>query len=151
MEKQRGKKVDLPCSAELLLIHRPPMLLIDKLIERQGDDATAIATISPESMFLNEKNDILCEYFIEIIAQTMAAANGYDHLVRGTQPKDGFLVGLDKFVFHYLPDNKDTFHIKTSKTMAFGSMQIVQGEVFVGDISVAAGELKVWEQDDNEK
>lgn len=151
MTKQTKKEIKLPCPAEKLLFHEPPMLLIDKLIERRGDDATASARIALENICFDTNSGILPEYFIEIMAQTMAAANGYDFILEDKAPKDGFIVGLDKFILNHIPSREDELLVKISKTMEFGSMQIMQGEVFSNDVSIATGELKVWEQEKNEE
>ncbi len=136
----------LPCPAIQLILHRPPMLLIDELTFRQGDRGTATATVSSENVCFSDEHGLLPEYFIEIMAQTMAAANGYDSLVEGTLPKDGFIVGLDKFSIVEMPSHHQ-FTVKIVKTMQFGSMKVLRGEVFCGTTSIARGELKVWEQD----
>lgn len=121
------------------------MLLIDTLIDRKGDDATATASLAPGNICLSETHGVLPEYFIELMAQTMAAANGYDAVHSGEPPKDGFIVGLDRCtVASKLTAGK--FTIKIVKTMQFGSMKVLEGQVLDGDRMVAAGEIKVWEQ-----
>ena len=141
----------LPCPAEKLLPHQPPMLLIDRLIERQGDRATAIANIDKFSICYNENKGVLPEYLVEIMAQTMAAANGYDGLLSSIPPKDGFIVGLDKFHLKKLPQTDKEMIIRVVKTMEFGAMKIMEGEVFIGPMSIASVELKVWEPPPNEE
>ncbi len=152
MTNHTEKKIQLPYPAVKLIIHRSPMLLIDSLIEREGDNAAARAKIIPETLCCDKNRGILPEYFIEIMAQTMAAANGYDFLIKNRSPLDGFIVGLDNFSLkHSIPAKETDFVIRIKKTLEFGSMKVMQGEVFTGDISVATGELKVWEQDNNEE
>jgi predicted hotdog family 3-hydroxylacyl-ACP dehydratase len=150
MTNQTDRSTQLPYPAEDLLIHTPPMLLIDELIEREGDRAAASARILPNDICFDDKRGILPEFFIEIMAQTIAAANGYDCLLEGTQPRDGFIVGLDKFVLKHIPDIESFFLIKVEKTMEFGPVKVMQGEVFNDGISIASGEIKVWEQEENE-
>ena len=151
MTNQSDKNIQLPSPAEDLIIHTPPMLLIDKLVEREGDRATATAEILPNDICFDEKRGILPEFFIEVMAQTIAAANGYDCLLRNTQPRDGFIVGLDKFVLKQVPSIDNSFLIKVEKTMEFGPVKVMQGEVFADGNSIATGEIKVWEQEENEK
>lgn len=141
----------LPCPAEKLLPHQPPMLLIDSLIERKGDKAAATANIDESSICHNEGRGVLPEYLIEIMAQTMAAANGYDGLLSNIPPKDGFIVGLDKFHLKNLAQIGGEMIIRVVKTMEFGAMKIMEGEVFIGSTSIASVELKVWEPPSNEE
>lgn len=145
---QNTDKYPLPMAAEKLIRHRPPMLLISELTKREGDNATANANLTKESMFHSDKRGILPEYYIEIIAQTMAAANGYDNMVEGKGPMDGFIVGLDNFQFKSSNIIKE-FTIEIEKTMEFGAMKVLNGEVFANGVSVATAELKVWEQEKN--
>lgn len=142
--------VTLPFPAEKLLPHRLPMLLIDNLTERKDDTATATATIDSNNICYSEGRGILPEYFIEIMAQTMAAANGYDGLKSNIPPKDGFIVGLDKFELKEIPQTAKDFTIRVAKTMEFGAMKVMTGEVFADSHSIASVELKVWEQPENE-
>ena len=139
--------VSLPCPAERLLLHRRPMLLIDSLVEREGDRAAAVASITPESICYSSDRGVLPEFFIEIMAQTMAAANGYDALLLDSRPKDGFIVGLDKFTLDSLPTGETEFLIRIEKTMEFAAMKVMLGQVLCQERTVATVELKVWEQD----
>jgi predicted hotdog family 3-hydroxylacyl-ACP dehydratase len=139
--------LDLPHPARDFIIHRPPMLLIDTLIERTGDEATALAAIAPGNICFDAEKGLLPEYYIEIIAQTMAAANGYDALLNDAPPPGGFIVGLTHFTLHAITAPADTFVIKISKTFEFGSMKVMHGEVFSGERTIATAELQVWEQE----
>ncbi len=151
MPTQTESKIQLPCPAEKIIFHRPPMLLIENLLEREGDQATANTRILTDNICFDENRGILPEFFIEIMAQTMAAANGFDFILEDKPPKDGFIVGLDKFVLTKIPSRDDELLIKIDKIMEFGSMQIMRGEVFANDVLIATGELKVWEQEKNEE
>lgn len=142
-----AKTIELPCPAENLIIHRPPMLLIDQLLEREGDNAAASASLNSDSLCFSASRGILPEYFIEIMAQTMAAANGYDALVNNTPPADGFIVGIDTFSIFHIPEGANDFRVEVVKNMEFGSMKMMNGEVFCGSTRVASIELKVWEQE----
>ena len=140
------QEIQLPCPAGRLVKHRPPMLLIDDLLLREGDRAAASATIADDCPCLSPHRGLLPEYFIEIIAQTMAAANGYDALCRAEDPADGFIVGIDRFTFSSPPAEAKTFHIEIAKTMEFGAMKVMEGRVLADAVEIAVVELKVWEQ-----
>lgn len=140
-------KIELPCRADRLLIHRPPMLLIDELTEREGKRASATASLSHDNLCIDPERGILPEYFIEIMAQTMAAANGYDGALSGSSPKNGFIVGLDKFLVHEFPKNIGVFNVQIEKTMEFAAMKVMAGEVMLEGKLIVSAEMKVWEQD----
>jgi 3-hydroxyacyl-[acyl-carrier-protein] dehydratase len=148
-DRKHKQPVSLPCPAEILMPHRLPMLFIDSLISRTGDKATALAKVPAHPICINPGRGLLPEFYIEIMAQTMAAANGYDALCENRTPRNGFLVGLDKFELLEKAD-AETLRIETTKTFEFGPVKIIEGRVYCGDMMVASGEVKVWEDKENE-
>ena len=141
------EKAQLPCPANLLIPHASPMLLIDALLSREGDRATASAFLSHESMFKGSQRGILPEYFIEIIAQTMAAANGFDAIQNLSPVKNGFITEVSTFEIHTTSTEKTAFEIRVEEIMAFGSMKLMKGEVFADDTVLASGEIKIYQDD----
>lgn len=138
--------IKLPCPAEQLLPHRPPMLLIDKLLQREIDRAEASAKLQQNTIFLSKDRCVLPEYFIEIVAQTMAAANGYDALIDNLPVSDGYLVGIETFSMHDAPLAGDEFRIVTIKDMEFGQMQVIDGVVSTDKTRIASVRLKLWKE-----
>ena len=143
-EEMKNKDYTLPIGMELLIPHRPPMLLADELIEREGDNAKARA-VMPESGIFYEDNSSFPEFFIEIVAQTVAAAQGYDALVDGESVNGGMLVGIDSFTFHKICAAGTVLTISTELTFTFGAIKIIHGEIFAGETLLAEGHIKVWE------
>ena len=138
---------ELPLPAQDLLPHRPPMLFVDSLIRRWGNSSTAKAVL-PESGICLCRGNLLPEFFIELVAQSIAMANGYDALCAGVPRKNGMLVGVDTFSFSGKAVAGSTVRIETEKTFEFGAVKIIHGEVFAGDELLAAGDIKVWEEPD---
>lgn len=152
-ENGQIKDVQLPCPAGKLVPHQPPMLFIDSLIERFDDRATASAVVPQNGICVDHDQGILLEFFIEVIAQTMAATNTYDALCDGKKPQDGFLVGIDEFSFEVAAIEGaavlgKTIRIEIEKTFEFGSVKIIHGQVFDEDVLLASGIIKVWEDKD---
>ena len=135
---------NLPVAAELLLPHRPPMLLVEQLVERQGDRAVASLTVPASAIWLDEGR-VLPEAFIELIAQTIAMANGFDCLQEGGQVRDGLLAGIDDFACYGTAMAGEEMLVSTLKDMAFGPVTVVSGQVMVAGRLVAEGVIKVWE------
>jgi len=126
------------------------MLFIDTLLERFADRATASAVVPENGICVDPAQGVIPEFFIEVIAQTMAAVNGYDALRNGKKPHDGFLVGIDEFTFGVTPAAGRIIRIEIEKTFEFGKVKIIRGEVFDGDMLLASGTIKVWENEDSE-
>jgi 3-hydroxyacyl-[acyl-carrier-protein] dehydratase len=151
MAQKQTQKIPLPCPAEQLLPHRPPMLLIDNLLQRDKDKAVASAVLTQDNIFFSEERGLLDEYFIELVAQTMAAANGFDALHDNGPVKDGFIVGIETFSLHQQPQGNNTFRIVAVKDMEFGQMQVIDGEVLVDSTCIARVRIKLWEENTSKK
>ena len=141
----RDPMVRLPCPAGLLMPHRPPMLFLDSLIEKAGDTAIALAHVPESAFFIDPDRGLLPEFFVEIMAQTMAAASGYDALTGRQPPVFGFLVGLDKFQLWKTPAAGAVLRIEIVMIFEFGPVKIIKGTVFEDTEILAHGEVKVWE------
>ncbi|EKD37034.1 MAG: acyl carrier protein dehydratase [uncultured bacterium] len=138
----------LPLPAAALLPHRPPMLFVETLVARHGNRSTARAVL-PDSGICVSENRLLPEYFIELVAQATALANGYDGLCLGRPVHDGMLVGIDGFSFHGRATEGSiagrVVRIETEKTFEFGAIKVIHGEVYNDRELLAAGDIKVWE------
>lgn len=61
-----------------------------------GNGAVCEAEIDPDHLFLGE-NGVPAYLGMELMAQTLAAMNGYKALEKGRDPDVGFLLGTPKF------------------------------------------------------
>ncbi len=136
----------LPLPAKRFLPHRPPMLFLNEILERNSNSAVASASIGKGNICFSEKGAVLPEYCIEILAQTVAAANGYDAADHHQTPKRGYIVGLEQCSFHHIPSKESVLLTKIAETMTFGAMKVIQGEVIADTAVIATAELKVWEE-----
>ena len=136
--------ITLPMEAISLLPHRHPMLFVDHLLKRYDDIAEAGAVMPEEGICFDPAQPFF-EFFIEVIAQSMAMANGYDALCSGKKMNDGMIVGVDSFAFYTTPAPGTKLHIIIEKSFEFGPVRIIHGEVFDGDLLLAEGDIKVWE------
>lgn len=134
----------LPLKAITLLPHRSPMLFVDSLIERCGDEARGTA-VMPGSSIGFDSEYAFPEYFIEVVAQTIAMANGYDVRVIGEPVRNGLLVGIDRFFFKKTAPAGTLLEIAIKKTMEFSAIKIIHGEIFAGKELLVEGDIKVWE------
>lgn len=137
-------KKKLPVEAESFLPHRPPMLFVERLVEREGDLAVAETTL-PSTGIAVCNGRLLPEYFIELIAQTAALANGFDLFCEDKPPSDGMLVGIDSFSTLHKACTGHVVRIETNKTFTFGPVNVIHGSIWDGDLQLASGKIKVWE------
>ena len=139
----------LPCSADKLIPHRDGMLLIEELIERPNDKTGAIASarLDGQTLIQGSNKKLTPEFFVEIIAQTAAAANGFDGIQAKEQPKNGFVVGLDDFIFSDKTPENPLLRAEIIKIFAFGNTTIFDGKLFSDSLLLASGKIQVWEED----
>jgi predicted hotdog family 3-hydroxylacyl-ACP dehydratase len=77
---------------EQLLPHRPPMILIDRLIEATDTGGTCEVTIGPQTLLL-EPQGVPAFVGLEYMAQAVAAYGGYKSYLAGEPIAIGFLLG----------------------------------------------------------
>ena len=83
---------DCPYSIEELLIHRPPMLLLDKVIGYNETEVVASVIITESSLFLSS-DGVPGHVAIEYMAQACGAYAGAMALDAGAPVKIGLLLG----------------------------------------------------------
>src|SRR3989339_451372 len=114
-------KIELPGPAMKFVPHRQSMLLINRLLARDKGAGTARAeVITPVDGLFVLGQGLAPEYFIELIAQTAAAATGYDALDSSAPPSKGFLVGVDEFSWPGQVTAGEILLVDICKTFAFG-------------------------------
>lgn len=139
----------MPCPASQLVAQRPPMLLAGELLQRDrpNNHGLVSATVPDAGVFAVGAGRVIPEYYVELVAQAMAAVNGFDALSDGIASRKGLLVGIDAFC--WLADARagEKLTVEVVKTFVFGPVTTAAGKVFNsrGDV-IATGELKAWEQ-----
>ncbi len=88
----------LPSLIELLP-HRPPMLLLDELLDHDAKSATCSVTIRESSTFA-EPLGVPAWVALEYCAQCVAAYAGLKARAKGGEPRTGLLVAARDFVLH---------------------------------------------------
>ncbi|MDF1614732.1 ACP dehydratase [Desulfurivibrio dismutans] len=135
----------LPRPALELVPQRPPMLLVDELLEWRPGRALARAVVPAAGIWYDPETGVPTEYWIELVAQAMAAANGYDAMQAGAAPGSGMLVGVDSFRLYQVPRPGATVLVELKKTFEFGAVKIIKGWVRSAEADLAEVEIKVWE------
>jgi predicted hotdog family 3-hydroxylacyl-ACP dehydratase len=142
-----GKENSLPCAADMLIPHGPPMLLVSRLITK-ADDAvenseSIIEAVTPQDGPFVENDHLLQEYYIEVMAQAIAASDGYP-VEEGKKPATGLLTGIDEFTWHENARLGERITIHVRKTFEFGTAFIFAGFIEGESGKIASGQLKIW-------
>ncbi len=141
----------LPMSAEKLIPHRPPMLLVDRLLSFESSSGVVEASLASDSILANSKGE-LCEVaLVEMLAQGYATVKGYEDLINGKPVQEGYLVGIRRFSFSGQAYAGDKLTINIRTVGSFEGFSVVEGEIYAAEEIIASGSIKLWLVNDGSK
>jgi 3-hydroxyacyl-[acyl-carrier-protein] dehydratase len=145
MDDQRiNKDLALPVTVDMLLPHRLPMCLVDRLVEFDDNSGVVEACIGPDSLLVNKDGTLDRVVLIELIAQSYAAVKGYSDLLGGKEIKKGFLVAAKQIELNGRAAAGDLLRIRVSTTGVVGDFNIADGVITKDDMVLASGNITVW-------
>ena len=145
MDDQRIKKdFKLPVTVDILLPHRLPMCLVDRLVEFNDNSGVVEACIGPDSLLVDKDGTLDRVVLIELIAQSYAAVKGYSDLLGGKEIKKGFLVAAKQIELNGRAAPGDLLRIRVSTTGVVGDFNIADGVITKDDMVLASGNITVW-------
>jgi len=132
-----------------IMLHRPPMLLIDELISYDETRATARTTFSHERY--GAENGFTSEpALIECMAQTVAAQRGQLAYDKGISPQPGMLVGVQNTEFHRPAEVDIPLNIDIEITHKLDNLYLVDCEITHRSERIVSGSLKFYAPEDTE-
>lgn len=137
--------IRLPADAAALVPHKPPMRLVDRLLEVKELESLSEMTVRQDMIFVDEDGFLDGGAYAEIIAQSLAAMEGYQKLGRGEPRQQGLLLGMRNIQVFGRARTGDILRVSVSKIAKYGDFGIVRGEIRNGDTLIANGEVKVWQ------
>ncbi len=144
--KNLSKKEDilyLPVDASRLVPHKPPMLLIDRLIEMKERASVSEMTVRAGSRFVNGSGVLDEASYPELFSQALAAQEGLRKFgSRDPKPK-GFETEVKQLEIFGTARIGDILQIKVVKIAKNGDYGTVSGEVYRGADLIARGMVKV--------
>ncbi len=149
IEKQ-NEIVSLPLKVSRLIPHEPPMLIVDELIEVSERASVSELEIPEDSILIEEDNKICDVFYLEMIAQSVAALNGFQNMTNGNSSIEGFLLGIKNLEILGSASVKDKLRVNTYEVAKLDGFAIVRGEIFKGSDLIARGEIKLWHNKANE-
>lgn len=81
-----------------LVAHRPPMLLLDRILEATEAKCIARVRVDPAAWYADPEGAMPGWFGIELMAQTIAAYSGASKRDSGIPSRLGFLLGTRSFV-----------------------------------------------------
>jgi predicted hotdog family 3-hydroxylacyl-ACP dehydratase len=147
---RRDEIMFLPVDAALVVPHKPPMLLIDRLLEVRERASISEMTVRQDMVFVGENGQLDDACYPEIISQAIAAQEGFRKLGSPNPLQEGLLLGVKKLEILGTARVGDTLRISVYKAAKYGDFGIITGEVSKGEEIIARGEVKVWQNDRKE-
>jgi len=136
--------MQLPVGAEDLVPHRLPMRLVDTLVEVEGNNGVAAATIRPECPLFDPHGELEDVALIELVAQSYAALKGYVDRCAGYPVRRGFLTGVKNLRCYAKVLAGDKLKIELTTIADLGHFAVAQGDIYRDETLVAQVEVKVW-------
>lgn len=116
---------------EQLLPHRPPMILIDRMIDATDAGSTCEVTIGPQTLFM-EPGGVPAFVGLEYMAQAVAAYGGYKSYLAGEPMAMGFLLGIPQLkTYCQLFDCGQTLQVQV--THVWGDNELMQFHCTIHD------------------
>jgi predicted hotdog family 3-hydroxylacyl-ACP dehydratase len=134
----------LPMPAAGLIPHRPPMLLVDRLISFDSGSGIVEACLDSGSILVDSTGRLDKVALVEILAQGYATIKGYDDLINGKPVQEGFLVGIRKLKLSGEAFAGERLSISIKTVGSFEGFAVVEGEIRRADEIIASGSLKLW-------
>lgn len=144
---RRDEIMFLPVDAARVVPHKPPMLLIDRLLEVKERASVSEMTVRGDMVFVDSNGKLDEASYPEIISQAIAAQEGFRKLGSRNPQQEGFLLGVKKLEILGQARVGDTLRISVYKAAKYGDFGIIDGAVYKDEELIARGEIKVWQSD----
>ena len=132
----------LPMNILGLIPHRPPMLLVDRLVQLTADGAVSETVPPPDGIFSRDDGRVEEAALFEMMAQTFAAASAAGR--EGPGPSAGYLVGLKRVAIHGPARVGATVTVRVKVISQVEDFSVVEGQVHQDGRLLASGQLTVF-------
>jgi len=93
----QGRPADAEWRPEELLVHRSPLLLLDRIVQIADESCTAESRVDPSAWYADPEGSMPGWFGIELMAQTAAAYSGSRKVAAGRSPLIGYLLGAQRY------------------------------------------------------
>jgi predicted hotdog family 3-hydroxylacyl-ACP dehydratase len=139
-----NRNLSLPIDAELLVPHRQPICMINRLVEYRDGSGIVEAFIHSGNLLVAEDGVLDGVAYMELIAQSFAAFKGYHDMLDEKPVKKGFLVVMKHMECKGEAFLGDLLKINVSTVSEVGGFAVAEGIITRGDEVMASGSLTLW-------
>lgn len=126
------------------LPHRPPLLLIKRIMAYDDASMTTETAFDRNDFTVNDTGQVENAAMLELIAQSFAAFNGYENHQEQRPASTGFLVGIKQFKVYGAAHAGETLHVRVQRIDSFEQFHSGKGMVFRGEDCIAEAVISVW-------
>jgi radical SAM protein with 4Fe4S-binding SPASM domain len=134
----------LPFPAADIIPQKSPMRVVDSVVRRGERRGEVWVTVSEEMPFVGEDGVLDAVAYFEMIAQSMAAMNGFKRLGVARKATEGYVVGAQGLEVLGVAGVGDRLSISIYEDVRFGNFAIIKGTVSRKDSLLARGSIKIW-------
>lgn len=128
-----------------LVQQRAPILMVDELLQADGQEAITRFGVREENIFLAPDGRMEETGLLEHIAQSASALAGYNALQAGaTEPPRGFIGEIKKFRCLARPLAGDVLTTHICLGPEVEGVTLLTGETRVGDTLMASTQMKIF-------
>ncbi|MDR1191804.1 MAG: hypothetical protein LBK60_09125 [Verrucomicrobiales bacterium] len=127
-----------------LMFHRPPMLMVDDLLESDAGGGVAALTVRPDNLFLDADGRLSRAGLMEVMAQSFAATEVYQAWLAGIVKPPGYLVGLERVEFRGDAAVGDTLTVTVCSEGNVDRVALVSGVARRGGTLLVTGNFRLY-------
>ena len=137
-----------------LIPQRPPIVMVDGLLEHSAEASTSVFHIAPDNIFVAE-GAFQMPGLVENIAQTVALRAGYEHMVQlkaaggaAIKAPVGFIGEIKNLQIHFLPAASSDLETRVQLLHKIFGASVVNGQVICDGKVAAECEMKLFVKGD---
>lgn len=138
----------LPMPVDRIIPQMPPMRIIDTLDKLAERSALCSVLIKREMPFIADDCSVDPVAYLEMMAQSIAALNGFRGMDASDSAPEGYLLGAKSLKINKTAYAGDRLNVMVFKFARYGGFGIVKGAVKRDDEFLAEGEIKIWHKTD---
>jgi radical SAM protein with 4Fe4S-binding SPASM domain len=146
----KHETISLPLPVDGIIPQKPPMRIIDSLDKLGERSASCSVLIKKDMPFIEDDGSVDSVAYLELIAQSIAALNGFRNMNESGSSPEGYLLGAKNLAILGRAEAGDTLSVIVFKYARYGGFGIVKGIVLKKNEIIAKGEIKVWHKTDDQ-
>lgn len=132
-------------SIERLIPQRKPMMMVDRMVEANGDIGVTTFTVRPDNIFLSRDGTLDEVALIENMAQSASAMAGLRAISNGaTEPPVGYIGEIKKFVCMRRPRVGEELETNIVMGTEVAGVTLIQATVKLQSETIASTSMKIF-------